>query len=290
MSDNMRAALLMMASMAFFTFNDTLVKMTDNRVPLFQLLLVRGVLTTAFLGLLAWRMDALIVRVSRRDAGLIALRCIGEIGAAYFFLTALLHMPLANVTAILQMLPLTVTLGAALFFGEGLGWRRLLAILIGFGGMLLIVRPGPEGFNLFTIYAVTAVAFVTLRDLSTRKMSLKVPSMFVTLTASVSVLVFAFIGSFSVETVPLEVDLLAMITGSALFIMGAYLFSVMVMRVGEIAVVAPFRYTGLIWALLLGWLIFDDWPDAYTMAGVVIIVACGLFTFYRERNLSKQRS
>ena len=177
MSDNLRAALLMMAAMASFTINDTFVKATDNALPLFQLLTMRGLITTVFIFLLAWRMKALTWRLLRQDWGLVALRCLSEVGATWFFLTALLNMPLANVSAILQVLPLTVTMGAALFFREPVGWRRALAILVGFSGMLLIVRPGPDGFNIFAIYALAAVGCVTVRDLVTRRMSAQVSSL-----------------------------------------------------------------------------------------------------------------
>ncbi len=283
LSPNLTGAFFMMGSMAAFTINDALIKATGGALPLFQLLTLRGILTTIFIFALAMHQSVVIFRLPRKDWGLIALRSIGEIGAAYFFLTALLNMPLANVTAILQVLPLTVTLGAALFFGESFGWRRMLAIMIGFCGMLLIVRPGPDGFSLYAIYALAAVCCVTLRDLVTRRMSKQVPSLMVTLVTSIAVLVFAGAASSTVDWVPLDARLAALILGASVFVIAAYLFSVMVMRVGEVSFVAPFRYTGLVWALLLGWLMFGDWPDSLTLLGAAIVVASGLFTLYRER-------
>lgn len=273
----------MMGSMAAFTINDAMIKATGGALPLFQLLTLRGVLTTTFIFGLAVHQGVLVFRLPRHDWGLIALRSLGEIGAAYFFLTALLNMPLANVTAILQVLPLTVTLGAALFFGESFGWRRMLAIMIGFCGMLLIVRPGPEGFSLYALYALAAVCCVTLRDLATRHMSKQVPSLMVTLITSLAVLTFAGVASTAEVWVPLDMRLAALVLGASVFIILAYLLSVMVMRVGEVSFVAPFRYTGLIWALLLGWLFFGSWPDPLTLVGASIVVASGLFTLYRER-------
>lgn len=283
MSPNTQGALLMMASMAAFTLNDTCVKATGGAIPLPQLLTLRGLLATVMLFGLARQMGALHVRVSRRDTWLIALRSAAEVAAAFFFITALLNMPLANVTAVLQVLPLTVTLGAALFFGETVGWRRILAIALGFCGMLLIVRPGPDGFSVHALYALAAVACVTVRDLSTRRMSAEVPSLLVTLAASASVLLVAAPVSLASEWVPLDPTQIALIVASSGFILLAYSCSVMVMRVGEVGAVAPFRYTGLIWALALGWLVFGDWPDATTLVGVVIVAAAGLFTLYRER-------
>ncbi len=284
-SPNVAGALLMMASMACFTINDAFLKATDGDVPLFQLIFLRGVLATAFVGALAWNRGAFRPKVSRQDWGLVSLRSLSEVGAAYFFITALLNMPLANITAILQILPLTVTLGSALFFKDPVGWRRMIAIVIGFCGMLLIVRPGTDGFSIWSAYALAAVVCVTARDLSTRRMSSSVPSLFVTFAASLAVLVAAGLASLTVEWVPLTGQLTSLILGSSLFIVGGYFFSVQVMRQGDVSFIAPFRYTGLIWALVLGWLVFGDWPTPLTLAGAGIIIATGLFTLYRERQL-----
>jgi S-adenosylmethionine uptake transporter len=285
MTPNLNGALLMMGSMAAFTFNDTLIKMTEGAVPLSQLLVLRGGLSSLLiLGLVIW-LGSLKTRISSKDWGLIAIRSASEVAAAYAFITALLNMPLANVTAVLQVLPLTVTLGAAVVFKEQIGWRRMTAILIGFAGMLLIVRPGPDGFNIYAGYALLAVASVTVRDLVTRRLSKDVPSMMVTLAAAVIVTAFAGILSLGQDWVPVSNKNAGLIVGSSFFILGAYLCSVLAMRVGDISFTAPFRYTGLIWALILGWVIFGDWPTPLTMLGAAIVVGTGLFTLYRERAL-----
>lgn len=289
MSPNTRGALLMMASMAGFTLNDTCIKATDNALPLFQMLTIRGVLTTVLIFLLARRLGALRFNLSRRDWTLVLLRSASEIAATYFFLTALLNMPLANVSAVLQVLPLTVTLGAALFFRDPVGWRRMTAILVGFCGMLLIVRPGPDGFDIHSIFALAAVFCVTARDLLTRRMSSAVPSLTVTFVSSLSVMGFFAVGSIGVDWQPLDMRLGLLLVGSSFLILGGYLFSVMVMRVGEISFTASFRYTGLLWALVLGWLVFGDWPDDLTLLGAAIVVATGVFTLYRERETSLRR-
>ncbi len=279
----------MMASMAAFTLNDTLLKLTNGAVPLAQLLFLRGVLSSVLIYALARSLGALRFRVARRDWGLIAIRAAAEVGAAYFFVTALLNMPLANVTAVLQALPLTVAFGAALVFREPLGWRRMSAILIGFMGMLLIVRPGVDGFSLWSGYALMAVLCVTLRDLATRRLSVHVPSMTVTLASSLAVTVSFGLASTLTDWVPVTLPLAALIGAAAVFIIGGYFFSIRAMRVGEISFIAPFRYTGLVWALVLGWLVFGDWPTNLTLLGAGIVVATGLFTLYRERRV-KERS
>lgn len=285
MTPNVKGALLMMGSMAAFTVNDTLVKAAGQDLPLFQLVAMRGLLATALVFLLARHLGALHLRFSGHDRVLVAVRSLSELLATFFFLTALMHMPLANVTAVLQALPLTVTLGAALFFAEPIGWRRILAIAMGFAGMLLIVRPGPDGFSLYALYALVAVICVTARDLITRRMSPEVPSMVVTLATSLTITLAAAVASVFQGWGPVAAPAGLLIGSAAVFVLLGYLFSVMVMRVGEVGFVAPFRYSSLIWALVLGWAVFGDWPDRLTMLGAVLVVGAGLFTLFRERRL-----
>lgn len=286
LSDNMRGALLMMGSMAAFTLNDACMKVLLGDLPLFQAILLRGVLTVVvLLGMARW-LGGLNFRMPRGDWGLVLTRSASEIGATYFFINALFHMPIANVTAILQVLPLTVTLSSAMLFGDKLGWRRLLAIMIGFIGVMIIVRDGLTGLNTYALYALIAVGFVTVRDLCARRLSPGVSSVTIALIGAVGVVGFAAIGSLSVEWVAVSGKSVALLAAAALFIIGGYLFSIMTMRVGEISFIAPFRYTSLLWALMLGFVVFGDWPDQLTMLGIVIVVLTGAFTFYRERKLS----
>jgi multidrug transporter EmrE-like cation transporter len=190
LGDNMRGALLMTAGMAAFTVNDAFMKLLSAEMELFQALFLRGLGTTAAFFAIAHWFGALRFSIAPRDRFLIAMRMMAEIGAAYFFLTALFNMPLANATAILQSLPLVITLAGALFLGEALGWRRLLAISAGFVGVLLIVRPGTEGFNVYSVMALVSVLCVTVRDLATRRLSSQVPSLSVALTTAGGVTLF----------------------------------------------------------------------------------------------------
>ncbi|WP_288943786.1 DMT family transporter [uncultured Roseovarius sp.] len=287
-SDNLTGAFLMMGSMASYRVSDSFMKSLAGDIPMFQLLFLRGILTTLAVGVIAWKMGALRAQVPRRDWGAIGLRMVGEIGTAYFFLTALFHMPIANVTAILQAIPLTLTLTAAVVFRDPVGWRRMSAILVGFVGVMLIVRPGTQDFTVYSFYSLAAVGFVTLRDLSTRALSRDIPSMFVTLITSASIMVFFGLGSLSGEWAAVDMRTSGLIVGAAVMIIGGYLFSVMVMRVGEVSFIAPFRYTGLIWALVLGWAVFGEWPEPLTLLGAAIVVGSGLFMLYREAQLGRK--
>lgn len=272
----------MTGSMTAFTVNDAFMKLLGDHLPFFQLLFLRSLAVAAILAVWAGLSGA--ARLPQgRDLRLVLIRSIAEVGAAYFFVTALFNMPIANVTAIIQALPLTVTLGAALFFGEPVGWRRFLAIGIGLVGVMLIVRPGGEGFTLYSIYALAAVVCVTVRDLAARRLSGEVPSLTVALAAVLGVLAFSGVGAAATDWMPMSARDGALLAGAVIAILGGYVFSVTAMRVGEIGVVAPFRYTSLLAALLLGFAVFGHWPDAVTLAGAGIVVGTGLFTLWRER-------
>lgn len=287
MSDNLRGALLMMAGMAAFTVNDTFLKALADELPLMQAIFLRGVATTAFLYGLARSMGALRFDLPRRDWGLVLLRTAGEVAAAWFFLTALFNMPLANVTAILQSLPLTITLAGAVFLGEPVGWRRFAAIGIGFAGVLLIVRPGPEGFNLYALYALISVACVTLRDLATRRLSPAAPSLTVAVVGSAGVTLFGAAGTLTGAWAPISATAAWQLSGATVFVILGYLCSILVMRAGDLGFVALFRYTGLVWALLLGLAVFGHWPQPLTLLGAAIVAATGIFTLWRERRLAR---
>ncbi len=288
LSDNMRGALLMMGSMAAFVFNDACMKLVLDDVPLFQAILLRGVATVVMMVVMSRWLGGLNFRMKQSDWGLVLLRSLSEIGATYFFINALFHMPIANVTAILQVLPLTVTLSSAMLFGDKLGWRRLLAIMVGFIGVMIIARDGLTGLNTYALYALIAVGFVTVRDLCARRLSPGVSSVTIALLGAIGVVGFSVIGSIGIEWVAISGKSAGLLAGATLFIIGGYLFSVMTMRVGEVSYIAPFRYTSLLWSLLLGFVVFGDWPDNLTMLGIAVVVATGAFTFYRERKLARE--
>lgn len=285
MSPNTKGALLMMASMGAFVVNDMFLKLTNGAIPLFQLIFMRGILATVFVYLVARGLGALSGEISRHDKQVIALRGLTEIVTSYFFLNALFNMPLGNLNAIMQVVPLVVTLGTVLVYREAVGWRRMLAILIGLGGVMLIIRPGAEGFNIWSLYALAAVLSVTVRDLVTRRLSPNVPGMAVTLGTTVAVMMAAGFASMTQEWAPITVPLASYIIGSAMFVITGYFFSIQVMRSGDVSFIAPFRYTGLIGAMIIGFLVFGEVPTTLTLIGAAIVIGTGLFTFYRERKL-----
>jgi S-adenosylmethionine uptake transporter len=282
-SPNLKGALLMTASMGAFTMNDVFVKLLAEDVPLFQIVFLRGCLTTLMLAGLAAALGQLRFTVPREDRAKLGWRTVFEIGAMVAFLTALVNMPIANATAILSALPLAVTVAAALFLGEPLGWRRMSAVLVGFAGVMLIVQPGTEGFNAYSLFALLAVLIITGRDLVTRRFSPGIPSLGVAVITAAAVGVFGGIASLFEPWAPIGPREVGLIALAALFIIGGYLFSVMVMRVGEVGFTAPFRYTSLVFALVLGLAFFGEWPNELALFGAGIVVATGIYTILRER-------
>ncbi len=288
LSDNARGAAYMALSMAAFTLNDTAMKAVTQTLPLFQAIALRGVLAVAGMLVLGVLLRGLSLNIPRRDIGVIALRSVAEVGGTVLFLAALMHMPLANLSAILQALPLAVTLVAAVVFRERIGWRRMLAICIGFLGVLIIIRPGPAGFDMWSVMGLGSVACVVVRDLAARSLSRAVPSIMVAVCAGLSVTLMGFVGTAVQGWQPVDAHQGLLILCAGAMLTFGYTLSVMVMRVGDIGFVAPFRYSSLIWAIGLGWLAFGALPDGWTLFGAALVVATGIFTLWRERALRKQ--
>ena len=282
---NLRGASLMALSMLCFVSNDALMKMLFAEMSIYQAIFLRGVITVPLIAVLAWQQGALIVRLARRDRALVGLRVSAEVGATVGFLTALKYMPLANVTAILQVLPLTVTMAAALFLGEPVGWRRWLAILIGLAGVIIIIRPGMEGFSAYSLWALGAVGCITLREICTRKLSSDLPSLPVALATAIAIGVLGAAMLPAVTWAPVSAGSWALLVGTSVAIIGGYLFSVMTIRTGDIGFVAPFRYTAMVWAITLGLLLFGELPDLATSIGTGIVIITGLYSLHRERQV-----
>lgn len=286
-SENIKSAALMMGSMAGFVVSDMFMKLAGDGMGFYQVIAVRGVMATALIALFALWRGGLFYMPAKKDRGLILVRSATEIGATICFLTALYHMPLANITAIMQSLPLSITLAAAVFLREPVGWRRYLAISVGFAGVLLIVQPGAGGFDIYALYALGAVGFVTLRDLVTRRLSRAVPSTFVAVSASGAVMMMGFVMSAGNGWQPMATSELVFLSGSAVALMAGYQFAIMTMRLGEVSFVAPFRYTAMLWAIPLSMFVFGDIPDIWMLLGSIIVVASGIYTFMRENKLNK---
>lgn len=283
MNPNLRGAGYMVGSMAAFTLNDACVKLLAETVPLFQIVFLRGLATTALMLLALRALGRGGIAIPAGDRAKVAWRTVFEVGAMVAFLVALVNMPLANATAILAALPLTVTLAAAVVFGEAVGWRRLSAVSIGLAGVLLIIQPGTDGFNAYSLLALLAVAIITARDMVTRSFSDGVPSIVVATITAAAVTLFGGLASLAEPWAWIGWREAGLILLASVFIIGGYLFSIMVMRVGEVGFTAPFRYSALVFAAVLGLALFGEWPNGPALAGAGIVAATGIYTLWRER-------
>jgi drug/metabolite transporter (DMT)-like permease len=288
LSDNARGVIIMCVAMAAFVVNDTAVKAVTATVPLFEVIALRGVFSVVALGVIGWRARLLTWRMPRGDVWLVALRMVAEVAASLLFLVALVHMPLANLSAIMQFLPLAVTMAAAVVFGQRIGWRRMTAILIGLAGVILIIRPGPDGFDVWSLMGLASVGFVVVRDLASSRISPAVSSVTVSIWSALAVTVVGVIGAMIEGWQPVPPREAGLIAFAAVFLVIGYITAVASMRVGDIVVVAPFRYTALLWAIVLGWGLFGTLPDGLTLLGAALVVATGIYTFLREARLRVQ--
>jgi len=285
----MRGSLFMMIAMAGYTGNDALTKLAGTHINAAQIMLVRGLFATAIVGLLAWQQGAL--RPWRTIlVPALGVRVLAELTATFAFLIGLLQLPLANATAIMQALPLAITMGAALFLHEPVGWRRWSAIGAGFIGVLIIVRPGFEGFNRFALFNLFAVLACTVRDLATSRVPRSIPSLFVALSTSVAVTIGGLLAvvPFGGWT-PMEDATVGMMAGASVLVVVGYQFAAMAVRTGQMSAVAPFRYTALLWSILLSIVIFNQYPDLPMIVGATIIVGSGIYAFWRERRVNKTK-
>ncbi|KQV27669.1 hypothetical protein ASC97_04650 [Rhizobium sp. Root1203] len=281
-SRNTEGAIYMTSAMAGFSASDALSKSVVAYMNAGQLMCLRGLITSILVYLIARKMGALrSLKVVLKP--MVIVRVVCEMLAAVTYITALGMMPIANASAILQSLPLVVTFGAALFFREPVGWRRWSAILVGLIGVIIIIRPGPEGFTAAALLCVASVLVTAGRDLATRSVDPEIPSLMITVVTAVSVSIF---GAMLIPLLggwrPVSATSLSHIALAAVLVLVGYQSVILAMRTGEISFVAPLRYTSLIFSALLGFFFFAEIPDGWTLMGAAIVIASGLYTFYRE--------
>ena len=287
MSENFRGAVLMMICMGAFVLNDAFVRLAGDSLPLAQILFFRGLLTTITLLLVAFYTGVFKLKVPRQDKWLIFFRSVTEALTAYFFLTAVMNMPFANVTAILQILPMTVTVAAAIVFKEKVGVIRISLIMLGFFGVILIINPAQDGFNKYAGYALISVLSITTRDLLSRKLSVDVPTLIPTVSASLGVLLFSILLITKTAFQPLDIQNSFFILAAAFFIIFGYYTAVLVMRSGEISFISPFRYTAVLLALMVGFVFFDEQPGGIAFLGMTIEIISGIALMIRNNSVQK---
>ena len=264
--------------------NDTIIKYCASDLPVSQTIFIRGIFVTILILIFCLVKNSFKQSINKNDWPLVFFRSVIDLCATLLFLTALFKMPLANASAILQTLPLTVTLFGAVLLGEKFGIYRTFAICIGFIGVLLIIKPGSSGFNIYSLYAVAAVFFITAREIITRKISPNSSTLLISLMTAASIALIGGAGGFLTQNwVLLPTNTFIGLMAASVFIFIAYYFSIPAMQFGEISFVSPFRFTLMIWAVIFGFIFFKEIPDRLTILGLIIIISAGSFTYFRER-------
>ncbi len=281
-NENRRGILSMIASMVLFICNDALIKHVSESLPTGQIIFLRGLSATLLIAAMAVALGAWRQMPAVFDRPVLARAAIDSLGT-FLYLLALFNMPIANVTAVNLSVPLMLTVCAAFLLREQVGWRRWSAVVAGFVGVLLVVQPAAAGFNWFALVALAATATHAARDLLTRRIRAGIPSIIVTLSTAIVVTVAAAGVSAIEGWQPLPMRQLALLIVASAFLSGGYYLVIDCMRHGELSVVAPFRYTAMLWALLLGYFVWGDVPNLLAWFGIALLVGSGLYIFHREQ-------
>lgn len=282
--DNLRGAMLMTLSMLGFAFEDMLIKMMADDLPTWQIIGMLGLGGAVVFGLLTVaRREPLFNRAFFSRA--VLLRNLGELIGTIGYVTAITLTPISSASAILQVTPLAVTLGAALFLSEPVGWRRWSAILIGFSGVILVIRPGLEGFNALSLITLVGVFGLAMRDLATRRVPRSTSSFQLSFLAFAALIPATAILSLISDQPPVVPSprLWGLMAAALTMTTLAYYAIVAAMRVGEVSYVTPFRYSRLLFAMVIGVFVFHEALDAPMLIGSAIIVGSGIYTVWRER-------
>lgn len=285
----LRGIAAMTASQAVFVGNDTFTKLASEAIPATEIMALRGVFASLIVLAIAWRLGALRGREAIGNR-LVLSRAGLEAVLAYVFLTALPHIALGDITVILQSTPLILVAMGALALGERVGWRRWSAVIAGFLGVLLIVRPTGAAFNVHTLLALAAALLVAFRDVLTRRIAGAIPSILVTLVTTLTVALAGFAGAaFEAWSFP-SARIVTYLAASALFVAAGNYLVIAALREADVSAVSPYRYSAVLWAMAMGFLVWGDVPDGLAFAGAGLVIGAGLYTFHREAVLGRARS
>ncbi|MGD1887377.1 MAG: DMT family transporter [Cohaesibacteraceae bacterium] len=287
LSPNARGIIATCMAMLGFIGTDSCIKLAAQDLPVSQMIAMRGVAILSILIVLAYATGAHKKLPTLKDRA-VGVRAISEVLGTLFYYGAIIVVPIAAANAVLQTIPLVIVAAAAILFGEKVGWRRWLIILVGFSGVLFIIQPGSEAFQPATLWALGAVVFYTLRDIVTRSIDPELPAVSINLFTSAAVMMAGFVMAPFQDWVMPSGQALALLGLSALFLTMAYLTVTVAMRNGDVSVTSPFRYSSVLWALLVDLLVFGNRPDLLMLVGIVIVVGSGIAMILRERQLRRQ--
>lgn len=277
---------MMVGAMTCFVLNDALVKHVSQSMPSAQLIFVRGLMASALVLLVARHLGVLR-QVGQVLNPRVALRASVDACATMLYLLSLFHLPIANATAINLAAPLFMTVFAVLFLGERAGAARWFAVVMGFVGVLCIVQPSGDGFNAWSLLCLLGTLFHATRDLMTRRIDPAIPSIIVTLATALSVTLLSGFITLLAGWQAFGLRELALLGVAAVFLACGYLLLVQCMRTGEVTLTAPFRYTAVLIAVMLGFVMWKEAPDGWAWLGIALLVGSGLHMLRSERGRTR---
>lgn len=288
---NLRGIAAMMIAMLFFVGNDALMKLARGSLETGQALFVRGLFALGMLTIVisvtrAWRLLPLAFH------RLALLRAATESVVAALYISALSAMALADITAILMLTPLILTALSVFFLREKVGWRRWSAVIVGFIGILLVIRPGGQVAPLWAVaMAFGSAVLVAVRDVMTRRMPMNVPSLMLTLTTTLGTMAGGIAMLAAGQSwQPLTAPVLMILAGAALLVLIGNFAIIEAFRDADISAVSPFRYSVILWAGIFGFALFGEVPTALSLVGLALVIASGLYTVHRERVRRRQET
>jgi drug/metabolite transporter (DMT)-like permease len=276
----------MVLCMIFFSINDAFIKyilLTYKDITILgEIIFIRGVCSTAILGLYLYYNKKITLKVITSKS--LHFRGLLESIAAIFFFLGLMYLPFGELYSLMNLAPILITASGAFLLGEKVGWRRWTAVVCGFIGVMIVIQPQNLKFGFAFIYPLIAAIFISQRDTVTRKFLNEFDSLQVVLVTSFSVTFFFGFGMFF-NYQPINMEIFLCIFLSAIFVTLGYFFSVLTIKTTTISTTSPFRYTIIIWGIILGYFMFDEVPSITMLFGSLIIIASGIFIIIRQKQI-----
>ncbi len=272
----------MVGAMLCFIVNDALVKYASQNLPAAQLIFIRSLMASVFVLVVATAMGA-TARIREIARGWVAIRAVVDAIATMLYLVSLFHLPISTATAINMTSPLIITLLAALLLGERVGVALGLATAIGFGGVLLIAQPDSGGLSGYALVCFLSAILMSARDLMTRRVHATVPSILVTLSTTIAVTLLAGAVSLVQGWGPIGMADLGILAVAAVMLAIAYVLIVSSTRYGNLSLVAPFRYTALLFAAAIGYIVWGDTPNLLAWCGIALVIGSGIHVLRASR-------
>lgn len=276
LSPNLRGIIFMLLATGTFVVNDTLLKLATVGLMPFQTLFLRGVSACI------WLLPMILATGNGRKMvqgfnAYLFLRAALEAAAVLCFIVALANMDIANITAINQTTPMLLLIGVALIFRDRIGWVRIVLIIVGFAGALLVAHPTVEGLSVYALLGFTCATLTAGRDIVGRKVPDSIPTMVVAYWTCIIVMVSA--GTATVLSEPwqqVELRHVLLLAGAGLFLTFGQFFIFLSYRTAETGAVAPFYYMFAIWAVISQLVVFQIVPDWLSIGGIALILASGI--------------